>query len=525
MTDSTDRLLPAAARAPADRERFITFALTAADMLLEVSPDGLIEFAVGAFQRRFGESPEAWLGRPADRLVAMADRPAFDGAFSTLLADDRLPPTFFRLCNAAGTPVSVSGLRLPAVRNEAGRFCITVSALPKDAGRSKAVVRGSGEAALLRAAASGEVLSLIEVAAPPGGQQPPPGAVAALVEQALASALGSGVMGGELAAGRYGVVRDGGDGLAPAAIDAQLLAAVREAGLEGTVRSVPLQAEGLTAVQKSRALRFALDAFARGGHEGTAAAGFSDGLAGIVEKACSRAGSLRRAIEGNRFKLAFQPIVRIEDRSVVHYEALIRPDAEIAAEFGTPGDFVVLAEALGMSEALDWAVVEAASSAARRGRGARIAANLSGLSLQSPGFRARLLEHLDREPMLASRLMAEITETAEIEDEAEAVRTIAALRERGVTLCIDDFGAGAAAFRYLRAFRVDLVKIDGAYLQNAMRSEQDRGILTSMADLIRTVGARIVSERIETEDEAALMRSLGADYGQGWLYGRPGALP
>jgi EAL domain-containing protein (putative c-di-GMP-specific phosphodiesterase class I) len=169
--------------------------------------------------------------------------------------------------------------------------------------------------------------------------------------------------------------------------------------------------------------------------------------------------------------------------------------------------------------------VEAASAAARRGRGARVAANLSGLSFQSPGFRARLLDLLDRERMLASRLMVEITETAEIEDEAEAVRTVEALRGRGVTLCIDDFGAGAAAFRYLRAFRVDLVKIDGAYLRNAMRSEQDRGILASMVGLIRTVGARSVSERIETEAEAGLLRDLGVDLGQGWLFGRPGALP
>ena len=94
-----------------------------------------------------------------------------------------------------------------------------------------------------------------------------------------------------------------------------------------------------------------------------------------------------------------------------------------------------------------------------------------------------------------------------------------------MTLCIDDFGAGAAAFRYLRAFRVDMVKIDGAYLRNAMRSEQDRGILASMVGLIRTVGARSVCERIETEAEAGLMTGLGVDMGQGWLFGRPGPLP
>ena len=382
------------------------------------------------------------------------------------------------------------------------------------------------DAALHRAQGAADVLSFIEVAGP-DGRPAQPGPVAALLDDALSACLGAGGVAGELAAGRYGVVSDGAAAVDLAGLNAQILDAVRGAGLEATVetRSLALRADGLTPVQRTRALRFALDAFARGGHGAVEAAGFAAGLPGFVESARSRAESLRRAIAEKRFRLAFQPIVRMADGTVEHYEALLRPDAEVGSEFGTPGDCVALAETLAMSEELDWAVVEAASPTARRGRGARIAANLSGLSLQSPAFRARLLGLLDREPMLASRLMAEITETAEIEDEEEAVRTIAALRERGMELCIDDFGAGAAAFRYLRAFRVDLVKIDGAYLQNAMRSEQDRGILASMVGLIRTVGARIVSERIETEAEAELMRGLGADLGQGCLYGRPGALP
>lgn len=514
-------------RASADRERFLAFALTAADMLLEVSQEGRIEFAAGAFRSRLGEPPEAWLGRPAERIVSLPDRAAFDGAFSTLLARDRLPPTPFRLPDAAGTPVSVAGLRLPAAGGGAGRFCLTVSSLPRQPLRTHPALAGGDavrDAALRLAGGGAEALSFIEVAGP-DGRLPRSGPVAALLDEALSSGLGAGCVAGELSAGRYGVVSASAVDLA--GLGEQIRDAVRGAGLDATVevRSVPLRAEGLTPVQRTRALRYALDAFARGGHPAVEAAGFAAGLSGFVERACSRADALHRAIAGKRFGLAFQPIVRMEDGAVEHYEALLRPDPEVAAEFGAPGDFVALAETLAMSEKLDWAVVEAASAAARRGRGARIAANLSGLSLQSPAFRARLLRLLDGEPMLASRLMAEITETAEIEDEEEAVRTIAALRERGMELCIDDFGAGAAAFRYLRAFRVDMVKIDGCYLRDAMRSEQDRGILASMVGLIRTVGARIVSERIETEAEAELVRGLGADLGQGWLYGRPGALP
>jgi PAS domain-containing protein len=130
-------------RAAADRERFLTFALTAADMLLEVSPEGRIEFAAGAFQSRFGEPPEAWLGRPVESVVVLPDRAAFDGAFSTLLARDRLPPTSFRLSDAAGTPISVAGLRMPAARG-AGRFCFTVSSLPRQPLRPCPALAGAG---------------------------------------------------------------------------------------------------------------------------------------------------------------------------------------------------------------------------------------------------------------------------------------------------------------------------------------------------------------------------------------------
>ncbi len=124
------------------RERFLAFALTAADMLLEVSPEGRIEFAAGAFQSRLGEPPEAWLGRPVEGMVALPDRAAFDGAFSTLLARDRLPPTSFRLSDAAGTPISAAGLRMPAARDGAGRFCLTISSLPKQPIRPRAAIAG-----------------------------------------------------------------------------------------------------------------------------------------------------------------------------------------------------------------------------------------------------------------------------------------------------------------------------------------------------------------------------------------------
>lgn len=128
---------------------------------------------------------------------------------------------------------------------------------------------------------------------------------------------------------------------------------------------------------------------------------------------------------------------------------------------------------------------------------------------------------LETTPGMAERLVIEITETAEIENEDEAIRMIELLREHQIPVCLDDFGAGAAAFRYLRAFKVDYVKVDGIYVANALQSERDRGFISAMVDLARTVGAQVVAERIETEAEATLMKELGVRYGQGYLFGKP----
>jgi EAL domain-containing protein (putative c-di-GMP-specific phosphodiesterase class I) len=253
-----------------------------------------------------------------------------------------------------------------------------------------------------------------------------------------------------------------------------------------------------------------------------AAAGFTGGLAGFVSAATARTATLRRTLVERRFRLAFQPIVALADRTVHHYEALLRPHPAPGGASHAASDLVTLAEMVGLAEDLDWAVFETVREAALR-TGAAIAFNLSGYSVQSPAFRSRLLAALDQPA--SPRLLAEVTETAEIEDEAAAAETIQALRARGIPVCLDDFGAGAAAFRYLRRFPVDHVKIDGAYVRQAAESERDRGFVAAMVDLSLTVGAEAIAEQVETEAVAEAMRALRVRYGQGWVFGRPAELP
>jgi EAL domain-containing protein (putative c-di-GMP-specific phosphodiesterase class I) len=512
MPDGADAIVPAAPRAATDRERFLTFALAAAELLVEVTPEGRIGFAAGAFQSRLGQPPESWLGRPVRELVALADRDAFDANFSLLLLRDRMPPTGFRLNDATGTPVSIGGLRRPRPENRT--ICLSIAATPQWASRPGLAGAAEFHRSLEADGGTGS-LGLIEIEARPEA--------AAIIDEHLTEALPASSRAGVLSEGRYGVI---GDGVEVGALGRTLEGLLQGAGHAASVNvtSLPLEVPGLTPMQATRALRYALSAFNRGGVAAVAEAGFGQGLGGFVAHAYTRAAGLRQAIAESRFRLAFQPIVALGSGAVHHYEALIRPEASGEAP-QDPQQFVLLAEALGLSAELDWAVLRSVCAAARLARNTRIAANISGQSLQSPSFRGALIAMLDTEPALVERLMLEITETSEIENETEASRSVAALRARGLPLCIDDFGAGAASFRYLRLLRVDYVKIDGAYVCHARRSEKDRAIIAAMVDLAHGLGAQVVAEHIETEEEAGLMRTLGVECGQGWHFGRPGPLP
>lgn len=511
---------------PSAADRFLTFAFAAAELLVETDADGRITFAEGAFPARFGRPARSFLGEPVQSLVARDQRSGMGTALELLTAIGRIRPTAIRLSDADRTAFSIAGLAAPGRR---GHYCLTFAPLPHDLPGGP-LPGGPGlaraaEEMLRHGDAPAAALGLIELQGE-GGALAPRADLAARIQSVLAAHGGAGALAADFGSGRFGVLpAEGGPDVE--ALVGQVALLLAQHGLPGRVgtRALALGGDGLSPLQATRALRFALSAFSRGGDAALEKAGFAGGLAGFVSSAADRATALRRTIAERRFRLAFQPIVLLADRRAHHYEALLRPISTPGSPYDQASEFIALAETVGLSEALDWAVVETACEAARAASGARIACNLSGLSLQNPAFRAQLCGLLDASPDLARRLLVEITETAEIEDETEAVRTVEALRARGLPVCIDDFGAGAAAFRYLRLFRVDFVKVDGVYVDHAVDSERDRGFIAAMVDLARTVGARVVAEKIETEAQAALMQDLGVAFGQGYLFGRPGALP
>jgi EAL domain-containing protein (putative c-di-GMP-specific phosphodiesterase class I) len=504
-------------RALGHRERFVAFAFAAADTLIEVGADGRVSFATGATRTRFGEAPEAMVGRPVLDLVAAEDRNSFAAALALLPSRGRLPPTRFRLADAPRSAVSIAGLRLGPAPGTVLSLAIAALPAPAEMGQANAEALLTEARTRLGAAQPGR-LGVIDLGPAAGPQQQ------AETRAALSGHLPGDALFAELAPGRYGLLAAPGAALPDLGeVGARLEAAL---GAPVATGAIGLDADGLSPSQAARALRHALAVFSRQGQDGLRSSGATKGLKTVLDEVTGRAAALRRAVEGRRFTLDYQPIMSLADRSLHHYEALLRPDRRLLAVGEGPQDFVLLAETVGLTAELDLAVLDTAIAATPQlADGQRIAVNLSGLSVQAGGFREQLLARLDAAPAAQARLMVELTESAEIEDEDSAQATLSALRARGVPVCLDDFGAGAAAFRYLKAFPVDYVKVDGSFVLAARSQDRDRSFVAAMVDLSLAVGARVVAERIETEEDAATMRQLGVHCGQGWLFGRPGPLP
>jgi EAL domain-containing protein (putative c-di-GMP-specific phosphodiesterase class I) len=154
-----------------------------------------------------------------------------------------------------------------------------------------------------------------------------------------------------------------------------------------------------------------------------------------------------------------------------------------------------------------------------------LAVNLSGLSLQSDAFVEALLELLQRHTNLAGRLLFEATESSRMHDLERVARVFNILKGRGFSLCLDDFGAGAASFQYLRALEVDYVKIDGTYTRRLLSSDRDSLLLRNLCDLCADLKIKTIAEMVELEDQVERLRRLGVTLGQGYLLGRPSPQP
>ena len=524
------------------RDRFVAFAFAAADVLLEVDAEQIVHYAGGAINSLTGQSPQRLVGASCLDLVSAADRAFVKAALGIASRRKRFGPVNVRLTGGLCGPVLVAlyGASLP---QRPDRIFLALRVLG-NGGRAEASgleTRGK----LLDRGAFADVAA--NLAQQRGGLQEArqmtlltlggleelmkrldgdvaEGLMGEIVGQLQASSL-DGAAAGRLDREKFGFVHE--VDLDAAAVEQMIAAGAKRAdpagrGIAVNATTIALAGDGLTEADKAKALVYAINKYADA-HRDFGIGELTEGYRQMAAGTLARIRTFRQTISEGTVDVLFQPIVGIKDRKLHHYEALAR--LRSGGPEASPAKFIQFAEESGLIGEFDLMmcrkIVEKMMQARDNRDRLRVAVNLSTRSLESPALVEELMRLLARCGTLRGDLMFEITESWKIVDLEVAANVILGIRERGFPICLDDFGAGATTFQYLRALKVDYVKIDGVYVRESLTRANGRTFLRAMATLCRDLGVHTVGEMVETEEMAAFLAEAGVVYGQGYLFGRP----
>lgn len=227
------------------------------------------------------------------------------------------------------------------------------------------------------------------------------------------------------------------------------------------------------------------------------------------------------AIRAGAASVAMQPIVDAQTPGRIMFrEALIRltrPNGEIVSA----GEFMPALEKMGVATEADIAVLNLTAMDMINDPSLRASVNIAASSMSRPGWRTAFIDIAEQAPEAAERLIVEVSEDAAQADIVSATELFMQLRVRGVSLALDDFGAGRTSFQHLRDFRFDMLKIDGGFISGIDRSPDNQMLVSALAGIGRQFDMMVIAEYVETAQEARVLRNLGVDGLQGFLFGKP----
>jgi EAL domain-containing protein (putative c-di-GMP-specific phosphodiesterase class I) len=529
---------------PANRHRFLGLAFASADLLFEVDPQGAVTFALGA-GAGVGVSELDLVGRSCTTLFELEDVPLVEAALAGLEPGQRKGPLAVRIARGdqprtRPLVAALSACRLPQLDGRISCALVLRPAgvvAPPASGCDSVLAGLDALEAMLTpvlgiAAAAGQELdlALIELRglnqALSGLGSPEAEALRRRVAGAIRAESFAGAVAADIGDDRFALLRQTGE--KAETLERRLARVVAlAAGGEAVLPCAALHRLDAAAPRSKamKLIRFAIDEFLgqpSAPAAQTAMPGVSPNrdLRGSVQATLARAGAFGALVAERRFELAFQPVIDLNTRALRHYETLLRFEPG-----RSPFTMIRMAEELDMIEKLDLAVVE---QCIRRLQAdptgeLKLAVNVSGRTIISPRYVRSVLGLAGSS--LKGRLLFEVTESAGIEDLDVAEAHLAAFRTRGFPVCLDDFGAGAASFDYLRRLNVDVVKIDGRYVRELGASPRSDALVRHIVELCRELGVRTVAECVETAEIEAAVTAMGVDDGQGWLFGPPAPLP
>jgi diguanylate cyclase (GGDEF)-like protein/PAS domain S-box-containing protein len=248
--------------------------------------------------------------------------------------------------------------------------------------------------------------------------------------------------------------------------------------------------------------------------------------AGVLREAQQRA-DMERALVEEEFTVHYQPIVDLPNRRITGFEALVRwehpRDGMVA-----PGDFIPAAETTGLIVPLGrWVLRRACEQLARwqaelpAAGGLSMSVNLSARQFQYDGLVADVAAALADSGIRPSSLVLEITESILMHDTDATLAALRSLKELGVRLAIDDFGTGYSSLSYVKQFPVDILKIDRSFVDGVGTDAGSATLAEAMVQLGHAMRLQTLAEGIETADDWSALRTLGCQYGQGFLFAKP----
>lgn len=519
------------------RDVYVAFAFAAADVLVEVDGEGKVAFAVGAAMALLGQPARKITGLTLADLLPLTDRPILDQALKRMRKGERVRNAVFGVVKEDGSMgrVSMSGYRHPD-RSHHCLIALTFAPRPVSGDAVRQVPSRLHDSdsfrkvaeRLMETGGSGDEsyhMTLLDLPQVEAIRKQAGAAAAETFQTRLGDYLRACSVGGDaagqLADDRFGVVHD-------ASLDASVIEqAVHDLAVEAAPTAklerpksttLVLDIADVSSAEAARALAYTLNAFTKEGGE------LKGDLSAMLQPRLSETmrdmAALRTLIESRNFELMFQPIVDLWTNVVHHFECLLRFEGGVS-----PYDKVVLAEDLGLIGKLDVGIADMAIRSLGSGPGAhpaiRYAVNLSGRSLSEPETIQSLRELMAKAKSLKGRLSFELTESAEIRNLAAVSAVLQEIREMGFEVSLDDFGAGNAAFHYLRALKVDHVKIDGSYVKDCMVNGENVAFIKSIVQLCSELGISTIAEYVENADTANLLKLLKVRYGQGYYFGKP----
>lgn len=531
----------------AERDRFVALAFCASDILFELDQDMTVAFAAGATAVLLGSAPEALVGRQFLDLVAVEDREWIGQALRSTGAGERIRNLSVRLNGERGEtpPLTIVGYQVPdmghryylslqlaGAHGEPARTSSPLALTPSGLPDSQAFAETAG-GRLIRLGSAAEMhkLTLMRldglVQLEDRLEKESRARLLAQVAGMMRAASLGGDSAGQLDSESFSLIHATSTDIGSLADGIRAFASTLDPdgqGISPELSTLDLDPRGMDREDAVKACLHVFDRYVANPGGEFSIATLSAGMSMLIGDTVDRIQEFRGIIREARFTMAFQPVVDLASRKTRHFEVLARFDG-----FGGPNDgpyqVITFAERTGLICDFDLAMCEKVlawlSEERAAGHDHHLAVNLSGRSIGSPAFVEALHRLLARYPSERANVLFEITESARIQDLGAVSNVVRGLRHAGHKVCLDDFGAGASAFHYLRALEVDVVKIDGVYVRDALKTGKGQSFLKAMAGLCNDLGIATVAEMVENANALAFLRACGIAYGQGYLFGRP----